>query len=76
MNEELSDEVKRFIRILEENIDILSNLESSLEDEKENELVSDLKLHDLYDLTEDVADSSRLKRAESNLMRRKTDNFS
>jgi hypothetical protein len=44
-----------------------------LEDQKEDEISSGLELHHLYDMTEDVAESAKLKRAEFNLMRRKVD---
>ena len=75
MDEELSEAVKKCLKILEENIDIMSDLEFTLEDEKENDLVPDLELHNLYDMTEDVAASAKLKRAESNFMRRKSEDF-
>jgi hypothetical protein len=73
MDDELSEAIKKCLKILEENIDVLSNLESDLEDQKEDELVSDMELHHLYDMTEDVAESAKLKRAEFKLMRRKVD---
>jgi len=73
MDDELSEEIKKCLKILEENIDIISNLESTLEDEKENELVPDLKLHNLFDMAEDVSESAKLKRAESNFIRRKSE---
>jgi len=73
MNDELSEEIEKCLKILEENIDILSNIEQTLEDQKEDEMVSDLELHHLYDMADDVAESAKLKRAESNLMRRKTE---
>ncbi len=75
MDEELSEEIKKCLKILEDNIDIISNLESTLEDEKENELIPDLKLHNLYDMAEDISESAKLKRAESNFMRRKSEDF-
>jgi len=75
MDDELPEAIKKCLKILEENIDILSDLEFALEDEKENDLVSDLELHNLYDMTEDVAASAKLKRAESNFMRRKSEDF-
>mgnify|MGYP000996376295 CR=1 FL=1 len=62
--------IKKCIKILEENINILSNIEMDLEDQKEDEIVPDLEIHDLYDMTEDLAESAKLKRAEFNLMRR------
>jgi hypothetical protein len=70
MDDELPEAIKKCIKILEENIDILSNIELDLEDQKEDEIVSNLKIHDLYDMTEDLAESAKLKRAEFNLMRR------
>jgi hypothetical protein len=65
--------VKKCFKILEENVEILANLEMDLEDEKEDELVPDMKLHQLFDMTEDVSESSKIKRAELNLVRRQTE---
>jgi hypothetical protein len=73
MDNELPEAIKKCLKILEENIDILSNIELDLEDKKEDEITSGLGLQDLYDMTEDVAESAKLKRAEFNLMRRKAD---
>ena len=73
MDDELPEAIKKCLKILEENIDILSNIELELEDKKEDELTSGLGLHDLYDMTDDVAESTKLKRAEFNLMRRKSE---
>ncbi|MGY5142575.1 MAG: hypothetical protein ACW9WZ_05970 [Nitrosopumilus sp.] len=70
MNDDLPDTVKKCIDLLEENLAILSNLEYDLNDEQEDKLQSDLKLHQLYDMAEDVSESSKLKRAESNFVRR------
>ncbi len=73
MDDELPEAIKKCLKILEENMDILSNLELDLEDQKEDEIASSLELHHLYDMTEDVAESAKLKRAEFNLMHRKAD---
>jgi flagellin-specific chaperone FliS len=73
MDDKLPEAIKKCLKILEENIDILSNLELELEDQKEDEISSGLELYHLYDMTEDVAESAKLKRAEFNLMRRKAD---
>ena len=73
MDDELPESIKKCLKILEENIDILSNVELDLEDQKEDELTSGLELHDLYDMTDDIAESTKLKRAEFSLMRRKAD---
>jgi len=76
MDDELPEAIKKCIKILEENIDILTNIELDLEDQKEDEIVSDLEIHDLYDMTEDLIESAKLKRAEFNLMRRNAENLS
>ncbi|MGH1520966.1 MAG: hypothetical protein ACRBB2_01145 [Nitrosopumilus sp.] len=75
MDDKLLDEVKKCLDILDENSEILTNLEFDLDDENEDELTPDMKLHQLYDMTEDVTESSKIKRAESNLMRRQTEDF-
>jgi len=74
MDDDLPESVKKCLDILEENVEILANLELDLDDEKEDELTTDLELHQLYDMTEDVAESSKLKRAEANYARRQTEN--
>ena len=74
MDDDLPEAVKKCLDILEENVEILANLELDLEDEKEDELTSGLELHQLYDMAEDVAESAKLKRAESNYVRRQTEN--
>jgi len=73
MDEDLTEEVKKCLDILEENIDMLANLEFDLEDEKEDELTPNMELHNLYDMTEDVAESTKLKRAELNFTRRQSE---
>jgi len=73
MDDKLQEEIEKCLKILEENIDILSNIELDLEDQKEDEITSGLELHHLYNMTEDVAESTKLKRAEFNLMRRKAE---
>jgi hypothetical protein len=73
--DDIPEAVKECIRILEENVETLSNLEFYLEDEKEDEMVSDLELHQIYDMTEDIAESTKLKRAERNFMHRKAIGF-
>ena len=74
MDDDLPESVKKCLDILEENVEILANIELDLEDEKEDELTSSLELHQLFDMTEDVAESSKLKRAEANYARRQTEN--
>jgi len=73
MMDDIPEAVKKCLDILEENVEILANLEFDLESEKEDEFIPNMKLHQLFDLAEDVSESAKLKRAESNLMRRQTE---
>ena len=73
MNEDLPDEVKKCLDALDENMEILSDIETALDDEKEDEFTGEMQLHQLYDMTEDVAESAKLKRAESNFSRRQAE---
>ena len=70
--DDIPDTVKKCLDILDENLEILSNIEFDLNDEKNDELISDLKLHHLYDMAEDVMESVKIKRAESKLMHRQS----
>lgn len=73
MEDDFPETVKKCMKILDENVDFLSNLEQDLDDEKEDEIVPEMELHHLYDMTEDVAESAKIKRAESNLIRRQAE---
>ncbi len=73
MNDYLPETVEKCLKILEENVKILANLEMDLEDENEDELVPNMELHQLYDMLEDVSHSSKIKRAEFNLARREAE---
>ncbi|MGD2107480.1 MAG: hypothetical protein PVH93_07725 [Nitrosopumilaceae archaeon] len=75
MMDDFSKTIDECLKILEENVDVLANLEMDLEDEKEDELVSNLDLHHLYDMAEDVSQTSKIKRAETNLARRQTEHL-
>jgi len=75
LGDELPETVRECFKILEENLKILSKIEMDLEDEKEVEITTDMQLHQLYDMTDDVSKSSKIKRAEYNLVRRQADNF-
>ena len=73
MDENLPEEIEKCLAILDENMDVLSNIEFDLDDEKEDELTPDMNLHNLFDMTEDVAESAKLKRAELNFARRQSE---
>jgi len=73
MDDDIPEAVKKCLDILEENVEILANLEFDLESEKEDEFIPNMELHQLFDLAEDVSESAKLKRAESSLMRRQSE---
>jgi len=73
MDNDIPETVKKCLDILEENVEMLANLEFDLESEKEDELTTNMELYQLYDMTEDVAESIKLKRAEFNLVRRQAE---
>ena len=73
MDDEFTESVRKCLDILDENVEILANLEFDLDDEQEDELIPNMELHNLYDMTEDVAESAKLKRAEFNFSRRQSE---
>ena len=76
MDDDLPESVRKCLDILDENVEILTDLEFNLDDEKEDELTPNMELHNLYDMTEDVAQSAKIKRAELNYSRRQAEDFS
>ena len=73
MDDDLHEAVKKCLDLLEENVEILTNHEFDLESEMEDELTPNMELYQLYDMTEDVSKSVKLKRAEFNLVRRQAE---
>ncbi len=73
MMDDIPEAVKKCLDILEENVEILANLEFDLESEREDGLTPNMELHQLYDMTEDVSESAKLKHAESNLVKRQAE---
>ena len=71
----LLDTVKKCLDILDNNLELLTNIEFDLNDKKNNELISDMELHNLFDMTEDVAEFEKIKRAESKLIQRQYENI-
>ncbi len=58
------------IKALDGNIDVLNDIEYALESEKEDAVITDLTKSDLVNMAHDVADSSRIKKAESQFVKR------
>ena len=71
----LLDTVKKCLDVLDNTLELLTNIEFDLNDKKNNELISDMELHNLFDMTEDVAEFEKIKRAESKLIQRQYDNI-
>jgi hypothetical protein len=69
-NEDLGKCIDDCMKILDENVGVLSDMQFDLNKQKEDELVPSMQLTDLIDMTQDVADSSRLKKAEFSLIQR------
>ena len=69
-NEDLGKCLDECLKILDENVDILSNIQYDLDQQNEDELVPDMQLTDLIDMTLDVANSSKLKKAQFTFMQR------
>ncbi|MGI9567632.1 MAG: hypothetical protein ACR2LL_11555 [Nitrosopumilus sp.] len=60
--DDIPESVRKCLDVLDKNLEILTNLGRELDDEKENEFAPNMKLHDLYDMTQDVAESSFMRR--------------
>ena len=69
------EDFEKCLRLLDENLDILNDIEQELSDEQEDKLTSDVQLHHLYDMAEDISESSKIKNAESSFMRRQMEHF-
>ncbi len=63
------------IKILDESIEVLADLEVDLEEEKEDQIIPNMQLYQLYDMTEDVSHFSKIKHAEVNFMKRQSSGF-
>ena len=73
--DDLPETIDECLKILDENMEILGNIEANLDDEKEDKVVPNMELHQLHDMVEDVSESTKIKRAENNLIRRQSENF-
>ena len=68
--EEITEVLDECMKLLDENVNILSDIEYALESEKEDIMIDKMTKDDLIDMAHDVADSSRIKKAESNFVKR------
>ncbi|MEK6944339.1 MAG: hypothetical protein AABW55_02715 [Thermoproteota archaeon] len=60
-------------KIIDENVEVLSGIEFEIEQQKDDEIIPNLHLHDLIDMTQDVAESIKIRKAEASYMRRQFD---
>lgn len=68
--EEIAEVLDECMALLDENINVLHDIEYSLESEKEDALIDNMSKHDLIDMAHEVADASRIKKAESKFVKR------
>ena len=61
-------------KILDENVNILSDIEFEIDSWKEDAVKPMMTKNDLVDMAHDVAESARIKRAESSFVRRYFEN--
>lgn len=71
-DDDLIEDIAKSLEVLDENIEILTDLEADLDEESEDELVADVGLYELIDMGEDVAKNAQIKRAEREFMRRQS----
>ena len=70
---ELEKFIDECMKIFDENVNILSDIEFEINQKNEDSIEPNMNLHNLLDMTEDVAESIKIKKAESNFMRRNID---
>lgn len=68
--DDLSEIVKDFIKVFDENIDILSNIEYSFNSDVEDCLIPNVNKTELIDMVYEVSNSVRIKKAESSFIQR------
>ena len=68
--EEFIDMLDECVKILDENASVLNDIDYSFQSEKEDVVVTDLTRNELVDMVHEVSDSSRIKKAEHDFVRR------
>jgi len=75
-DDDLVDDIAESLEVLDENIEILTDIEDDLDEESEDELVADVGLYELIDMGEDVAKNAQIKKAERAFLRRQQEDDS
>jgi len=70
VEEDMAEMLSKCLDILDENLDTLCDIDDHLDDEKEDVLEPVSGVHELIDMTEDVALSAKIKKAQSNFLQR------
>lgn len=70
VEEDIAEMLSKCLDILDENLDTLCDIDDHLDDEKEDVLEPVSGVHELIDMTEDVALSAKIKKAQSNFLQR------
>ena len=73
MEDKIEEYLAECFKIIDENVEVLSDIEFEIEQQKDNEIIPNLQLHDLIDMTQDVSESIKIRKAEASYMRRQFD---
>ena len=73
MEDKIEEYLAECFKIIDENVEVLSDIEFEIEQQKDNEIIPNLQLHDLIDMTQDVAESIKIRKAEASYMHRQFD---
>lgn len=71
MDEDLADFVREFKKVIEDSLEILTDLDCDFVQSKEDELTPITSMQEVNETSDDIASFARIKRAESELIRRK-----
>ncbi len=73
-SDDFRDIIEACSKMLDENINILSDIEFEIDSEKEDVVKPMMTKNELVDMAHDVAESVRIKKAESSFVRRHFEN--
>jgi hypothetical protein len=68
--DEYLDILDECVKLLDDNTNVLNDIDYSLQSEKEDTVITDLTKNDLVEMAHEVSDSSRIKKAEYDFVRR------
>ena len=68
--DEYLDILDECVKLLDDNANVLNDIDYSLQSEKEDTVITDLTKNDLVEMAHEVSDSSRIKKAEYDFVRR------